>query len=398
MPGDNGQSANQQGTDLRSVANQIEGLLDDQGHFNPNPDQISRGHPDYDESQDTRARAPQRDEKGRFAKSAPVPDEEVVDDASVEQLADEEVAEDTPIEPGDTEDTFEQSAESENLPEAEETDTIQTLAELADALEIPFEELTGQIKHTFRAADEDVTVTLAELTAGYQKDADYRRGTSRLAEERRNHEAEHLQRMNRFEQENASMAQQLNAIEGMFARQFEDPALGDLRNTDPAEWTARREEIAQQVGQIRQVRNQAAQRYQEFLNENLRQTKEREMGYVRERIPDYGDQHAEKARKAMQSLGYADPEIAAIFDHRVVLGVLELQALREENKLLREEKAKAANTVKRIKKDVPKLTKPGKQRLQTRQGIERNRIAKLKERAAKSGSLTDAAAIIETML
>ena len=397
MPGDRGQSADQQGSDLRSVANQIEGLLDDDGHYNPNPEQVSRGHPDYDESRDERARSPQRDERGRFSKSAPEPDEQPADTAEVEQAADEEVTEDTQY-AGDTDDTLEQSADTETAQEGEDTDTINTLADLASALEIPMEELTGQLTHTFRAADEDVTVTLAELTAGYQKDADYRRGTSRLAEERRNLEAEHATRMKTFEQENLSMAQQLNAIEGMFAQQFQDPALNDLRNSDPAEWTARREEIAQQIGVIRNVRQQAANHYQEFLNDNLRQTKEREMGYVRDKIPDFNEQHAALARQTMQTLGYADPEIASIFDHRVVLGVLELNALREEVKQLRDEKSKAANTVKRIKKDVPKLTKPGKQRLQTKQGINRNRINKLRERARKSGSVKDAAALIETML
>lgn len=398
MPGDSGQSAAEQGSDVRSAATRIEGLLDNDGQYNPNPDQISRAHPDYDESQDRRARSPQRDERGRFRRSAPDSEQPPADDAEVEQAADsEDVTNDADYE-GDTEETLQQSAEAESEQEGEDTGSIETLAELAEALEIPIEELTGQLTHTFRAADEDVTVTLAELTAGYQKDADYRRGTSKLADERRNLEASHSMRMQQFEQENTVMAQQLNALEGMFAHQLEDPALNDLRNTDPAEWTARREEIFQQVNQVRQVRQQAAQRYNEFIVENLRQTKEREMGYIREKVPDFGDAQAGIARQTMQSLGYADQEIGAIFDHRVVLGVLELHALREENKLLREEKAKAKDTVKRIKKDVPKLTKPGKQRLQSKQGIERNRIQKLKDRARQSGSVEDAAAIIETMI
>jgi len=323
------------------------------------------------------------------------------DNADVEQVADsEDVTDDTQAEiaESDTKETFEQSAETESEQQSEETDSIQTLSELAAALEIPIEELTGQLTHTFRAADEDVTVTLAELTAGYQKDADYRRGTSKLAEERRDLEANHQIRMQQFEQENAAVAQQLNAIEGLFTQQLNDPALNELRSTNQAEWLARREEIGQQVGVIRQVRQQAAQRYSEFLNENLRQTKEREMGSLRERMPDFDEGKAAIARQTMQSLGYADQEIASIFDHRVVLGVLELNALREENARLRQEKSKAAETVKRIKKDVPKLQKPGKQRLQTKQGIERNRIQKLKERAAKSGTVADAAALIETMI
>ena len=398
MPGD-GQSANEQGSDIRSAAKQIEGLLDSDGQFNPNPGQVSRAHPNYDESQDNRV-PQQRDERGRFRRSAPEPEvESPVDEADVEQVADtEDVPDDTLEQPGDTEETFEQSAEPESEQVSEETDTIQSLSELADALEIPLDELTGQLTHTFRAADEDLTVTLAELTAGYQKDADYRRGTSKLAEERRDLEAAHSARMRQFEQENINTAQQLNAIEGMFAQQLNDPALNELRNTDQSEWLARREEIMQQVGVIRQVRQNAAQQYQQFLNNNLQEVKNREMGYIREKIPDFDDVKANTARQTMQSLGYADQEIAEIFDHRVVMGVLELHALREEVKQLRELKNKAAQTVKRIKKDVPHLVKPGKQRLQSQQGIERSRLQKLRARAKESGSVEDAAAIIETMI
>ena len=38
-------------SDLRSVANQIEGLLDDDGHYNPEGT-VSRNHPDYDPDND----------------------------------------------------------------------------------------------------------------------------------------------------------------------------------------------------------------------------------------------------------------------------------------------------------------------------------------------------------
>jgi len=85
MPGDNGQSANEQGSDIRSAANRIEGLLDDDGQFNPNPERISRAHPDYDETTDSRSQQPQRDEKGRFRRSAPESETMPTDNADVER-------------------------------------------------------------------------------------------------------------------------------------------------------------------------------------------------------------------------------------------------------------------------------------------------------------------------
>ena len=401
-----GQSPEAEGSDIRSAAAQIEGLLDDDGHYNPNPNQLSRGHPDYNADDDQRAQTPQRDRHGRFTRSAtPEPaqerEQQAVDEAEVEQPADEPIDDDTEQVAGDTEVDQTQSADEQPATDTEETSAIETLSELAEALELPIEELTQQLTHTFRAADEDVTVTLEELTKGYQKDADYRRSTGKLAEERRQLEAQHTARMTAFEQENALMAQQLNAVEGLFLQQLESPELNansDLRKRDPAEWTARREEIGNTIGQLRQARQMAAQRYQQFQQNALLEMRDREMTALTDRLPEFGEKERTATRDAITSLGYTPDEISNIFDHRLILGALELSALRAEVKQLRDEKAKAKDTVKRVKKDIPKITKPGKQRLQTKKGIDAERIARLKQRAAKSGTVEDAAAYIETLL
>jgi len=86
-----------------------------------------------------------------------------------------------------------------------------------------------------------------------------------------------------------------------------------------------------------------------------------------------------------------------VFDHRLVRGAIELAALRAEVEELRALKTKASKTAKRVKKDVPKLAKPGKQRRRGA-GLKRSNVAKLRERARKSGNVRDAAKVIETML
>jgi hypothetical protein len=85
-----------------------------------------------------------------------------------------------------------------------------------------------------------------------------------------------------------------------------------------------------------------------------------------------------------------------IFDHRLVLAAVELGALRTEVETLRAEKSRAKDTVKRVTKEIPRLVKSGK-RQDTTRPIQRNNVAKLKARAKKSGSLDDAAAVIENM-
>lgn len=393
-----------EGSDLRSVANKIEGLLDGDGQYNPNPQQLSRGHPDYNPDADPRNETPDRDDRGRFKQQAAAPEEDQGGEQPPEQAdetppaAGDDQDADTEREPGDTDDDQTTPAVDETDDSGQETDAIHTLDQLASALDVPIEELKGEITHTFRAADEDVTVTLAELEAGYQKDADYRRNTGKLAEDRRRAEQDYTLNMQQFEQQHTFLAQGLNVTEQLIAQELNDPRLAQLRDSDPAEWTARRDEIGQRLGQLRQVRQQAAQQYEGFRTQSRAELKKREETSLRERMPDFSGEHVQIARGAMGSLGYGNEEIAEIFDHRLVLGALELATLRAENKQLREEKSKARDTVKRVKKDVPKLTRPGKQQLRGPKGIKRDNVQRLKERARKSGSVDDAARVIESMI
>ena len=149
---------NPEGSDLRSVANRIEGLLDDDGHFSGDGSH-SRAHPDYDGEKDTQQ--PERGADGRFKKRDAAPQDDVVeDDETLDIPAGEDQTEDT--QDGDTDDDLTASADDEAQHDETETDDdIRTLQEFADALEVPLEELAQSVTHTFNAADGEVTVTSA---------------------------------------------------------------------------------------------------------------------------------------------------------------------------------------------------------------------------------------------
>ena len=387
-----------EGSDLRSVAGQIEGLLDDDGHFNPDGN-ISRGHPDYDESADPRAQRPKRDSRGRFKAAA---DDEDADDTGDDETLDipadaaEGDVSDEDTDDGDTDEEIAASADDEAQPDDEETGRIETLAEFAEALEVPLDELKEQIKHSFTAAGEELTVTLAELEKGYQKDADYRRSTAKLAEERKAAEYQFQQRLQQYEQNNHLLAQQLNIAERLVAAELEDPRLMELRQRDPAEWTARREEIGQRLGALRQARQQAAQHYQSFVEQTLAQTRDAELNALQSAVSDFNPEKRAAARETLASLGLTAEEVSNIMDHRLVVGAIELAELRKEVAELRKLKESAQNTVKRVKKEVPKLQKPGKAR--SSRPVKRDNVAKLRERAKKSGRVEDAAKVIEQFL
>lgn len=385
------------GLNVRDAATRIEGLLDDDGHYNPEPERISRGHPDYDPENDDRNQRP-RDERGRFQKAA---DDDAGDDAADE---DEDLAaasndrdEDTDAD-GDTDDDLAASADDEAEASDEETETVESLEQLATALDISLDDLKAQIKHTFRAADEDVTVTLAELEKGYQKDADYRRNTAKLADDRRGLELETQNRLQQFTTAHQDVANTLNMTERLLLEELESPALAQLRQDNPAEWTARREELGQRVQVLRNARQQAAMQFEQFTQQHMTQLREREMTALREAVPDWSTEKRDVAKESMATLGFSPEEINQVLDHRMIKGALELAALRKEVAELRELKTKATETVKRVRKEVPKLQKPGKQRMQGGAKIKRDNLTRLRERARKSGSVKDAAKVIEQFI
>ena len=255
------------------------------------------------------------------------------------------------------------------------------------------------LTHSFKAAGEDVTVTLKELEKGYQRDADYRKGTAENAEFRRATEQSYNDRMQQFDQQHQYTAATINATEQLLMTKLNDPNLAALRESNPAEWNARRTELGEEISQVQQARANAMQQYAEFTQQQQSELKEREMMQLKERMPDFDNDDAGIARETMKTLGYADQEIAKIFDHRLVLGAIELANLRDEVAMLRQEKSQAKDAVKRVTKSIPKLQRPGKQTApQTqRRTIQRDQLAKAKNRAKKSGNLQDAASVIEQM-
>lgn len=379
----------------REAAPHVEALLDDDGHFNPD-DQVSRAHPDYDESQDERAQPPdrERDSRGRYKKAA---ESEGEDEQEQLEAAGDDQDEDT--QPGDTDEDLAASADEDAEANEEDTGSIESLAELAEALGTDVEEVLSALSHTFNAAGEEATVTLSELVKGYQKDADYRRSTAKLADDRKKADMEFQGRHQQYDQANHFLSSQLQIAEMLVGAELEDPRLAELRVSDPGEWTARREEIGGRLQKLRDARTQAAAAYVQFVQQVFEQNKAQHLEALNAAVPDFGEEHRNKAKGLFESFGFASQEIDQIIDHRMILGALELADLRQEVAELRKLKEEAENTAKRIKKDVPKLTRPGKQeRKPVGDALNRQNVVRLRKRAKKSGSVEDAAAVIEATI
>ena len=402
MPRSSASTPSAGGDDVKAAAQQVAGLLDDNGHFNPNPEQVSRGHPDYDESADPRA----HDEQGRSKSAdsaAPDDNDELIDvideaDSDADQLADGDDRDEDTAEDGDTDDDLAASAVDDTDAADAETDAIENVAQLAEALDVSVEELSESLTDTFTANGEEVTVTLAELRAGYQKDADYRQEKAKLADAKKAFETQNAENLQTFEKTAHEQAAQLAAFEQILIEQLDNEQMRQLRNADQAEWLARREEIGQRIMFIRQARDAARQQFDATQVSFLQGLKERSLAMLKEIMPDYSTKHADIAKSVMQSIGYTEDEISKVFDHRLIFAALEMNTLREKVAALEAEQAKAADAVKRVKKTVPRLVKSGKGKATSQAAIQRNTVQKLKGRLKKSGKLDDAAQVIEQLM
>ena len=402
-------SSGPDGSDMQSAVDRIAGLMDDQGHIGAT-DEPSRAHPDYNPDNDPRNNAPDRDERGRFrAQDDAAGDDEVIDgehidmsDDDADDVQGDDQTEDTEqleADDGDTDDDQTDSAVDDAADDDGEDaeQSFDTVADLAEAMEVSEEDLLG-LQLSFKAAGEDVTATLADVVAGYQKDADYRRNTGKLADERRKLEAEHASRVQQVESQHMELANALSFTEQVLVSELQTPQMEELRQSDPAEWNARQTEVANRLAYVRDARQKAAAQYQTDINQRQQAFLTEQHTLLREAVPDWGEDKRDAVAKTMESLKYSQEEINSINDHRLLVGALELAALRAEVAELRELKAKAKDTVKRVKKTVPKFQKPGKQKANAGVRARRDTMSKLRNKAKKSGSVQDAAAVIEQYL
>lgn len=183
------------------AADQILAMLDDDGR--------TPGHKDTLDGVDERG---QNNEPERRAPEDPVEEQDQdIDDG------------DTAEAEGEDDDTDAEVTEDQAVDEDEESGAIETLTQLAEAMEMDPEDLFATLQHTVKAAGEEHTVTLADLVTGFQLRADYDRGKTALAEQRRIFETEQTERVDSFKQNSSVLAQQFALVEQALAARLPGP-------------------------------------------------------------------------------------------------------------------------------------------------------------------------------
>jgi hypothetical protein len=167
-----------------------------------------------------------------------------------------------------------------------------------------------------------------------------------------------------------------------------------LRTDDPAEYSAKREELRERQAAIDAVKNGAATEYQQWKVHAEQASRGEYEDFLRaqhdallERVPEWKDQDVavqEKAElaKFLEDQGFTKEELSTVADHRLIL--LARMAKMGVSNVTSKDVAR-----KKIAK-IPKVMKPGAPKPQEQ--VNRDKLEELRRKATTSGDLRDAVA------
>lgn len=193
-------------------------------------------------------------------------------------------------------------------------------------------------------------------------EADYRAKTSETAEAKRVYQAQ----QQLIQQERSYYASQLNVLVQSLQTQLigDQQALAQLAQTDPAAWVAENAKFQQRMGQYQQaVQAQGQLANQQTLEQEAEQAEWRkaESAALQDKLPEWKDPkvkqaEAESIGQYLLDQGYANDELAELFDHRALL------VARDAMKWRQHVKAQASLKDKQARSEPPKPLKAGAQR------------------------------------
>ena len=243
-------------------------------------------------------------------------------------------------------------AEEPETPEAAADDAETTGEEPeTDAEQAEPDEAEEEPRYRVKVNGEEIEVTLSELQAGYQKDADYRQKTAKLGEERKSLDAR------KAEIEAAQQQLETLKLQALAAAGEEpEPDWVKLAAEDPigtfeakAKWDARQKQRAE-----------AQQQLQQRYEAQRREIATREWEALLSKVPEWRDPvkadaaSRELAAAASEHYGIPQQEFASNLDHRLLLMLKDAAAYRAL------QKAKPA--VEKKIAAAPKVQTPGSPR------------------------------------
>lgn len=315
-----------------------------------------------------------------------------------------EVEEEEPLEEGvvtddeETEESLESEEETESEKDADDEaqESIETLSELAEALELPLEDVMANLKTSVKVNGEEMTVTLKEAFDGYQKDADYRQKTAELSTQRRALEEQTAGARQQLQEQLTQAGQLMQALQQAVVPDLNPQEMEFLKQTDPQGYLIKMQEHQERVNQFNQIRQQGANQYaqnqQQLTQQEQAQRQEimtRAAEELQVRVPDWSEEVKTATDNYLmgEGYGYTAQELAQVIDPRLI-------EIAHKARLYDEQSKKADIVTKKVK-TLPKVQPKGALKPVKPTS---SKLKSAKARLRKSGSIDDAASAVEQLL
>lgn len=328
------------------------------------------------------------------------PDKEETDPETAE---DEKEPEGQTAEDEEEAEPDEEKEESEEKPESEdETEGELTTAQVSKLLGVKESHLQvdddGKLLFRTKVGEDINHVTLDQLVKSYQTDKHISKKAQKLYDEQQEFETVKTQEKGELFKQVSEAAALVRTMEQQLLGNVNTADLERLRQSNPAEWAARRQELQDRYQFIQQVKGQLGttlqaqtQKQQQAAEEARVQRAAKEAEKILAKIPRWSDESVAAVEiPKMQTFltehyGFEASEIGTIPDHRFVL--LALDAMKGKSMLESTEK------VSQKLQKIPKIIKAGatgtKDKVTSASKTDEKRL-----RLKKSGKTADLAALL----
>jgi len=301
----------------------------------------------------------------------------------------EEIKQDSP-EPQNEESETDQPQEQEIKEEESQEETSEDVSqdeEQSDVQEKP--DSTEDQLHKVKVAGQEFDVTLDELRNGYQRDADYRRKTEELSNDRKNFQSESEKQRLDYSQKLNELNQSLSVAQQDLNAEINSADLDKLYDEDPTE-AAR---VERKLKKKQEALNQSLQKAQTEQKQQFETFLQDQQRKLVSKMPEFSDPAKASSLKAnmkntLNNYGFNDQEVAQVYDHRIVMLVNDAMKYRS----MQNSKPNLAKKISKPSKVFSSGVKQGKTELN--QKARKEKFSRLR----KSGSVKDASSIFLDMI
>ena len=301
----------------------------------------------------------------------------------------EEIKQDSP-EPQNEESETDQPQEQEIKEEESQEETSEDVSQDEEQSDIQEkQDSTEEQLHKVKVAGQEFDVTLDELRNGYQRDADYRRKTEELSNDRKNFQSESEKQRLDYSQKLNELNQSLSVAQQDLNAEINSADLDKLYDEDPTEAARVERKLKKKQDALNQSLQKAqAEQKQQF--ETFLQDQQRKLV---SKMPEFSDPAKASSLKAnmkntLNNYGFNDQEVAQVYDHRIVMLVNDAMKYRS----MQNSKPNLAKKISKPSKVFSSGVKQGKAEIN--QKARKEKFSRLR----KSGSVKDASSIFLDMI